>query len=319
MKLFRMKIWALSGLWAILAVSAIADVDNSKVGTRGYSFLKIELAARPVAMGGAFTGVADDEASLFYNPAGTVGFEDKRFLFGYHDNIFDMQSGFVGYIHPLNYRGDKSLSLYLQYLSYGDFVRTNSLGEEEGTFSGSDVLFGAGYAMMLNEDFKIGGTLKIIYEKIDAYSSHGFALDLGVRQSLDRGRTVIGLAAQNLGAQLSGFTESGEKDPLPLRFRGGVSTIPQGLPLLLAGDIVYPTDNDMYFCLGAEILEIKPLFIRLGWSSFGSNYKTNSGNDDWAGFSGGFGVEYRKMQISYAISPQADLGTSHRITFSGGF
>lgn len=315
-----MTAFAVVGLAVLtLALTAAAGEDNSNVGTRAFNFLKIEVAARPVAMGGAFTGIADDEASMYYNPAGMASFEDKRFIFGYHNNIFDMQSGFVGYIHPLDYRGDKALAVYLDYLNYGDFIRTDNLGNEEGTFSGSDILFAAGYAMKLNEFLQLGGMVKIIYEKIDVYSSHGFAVDLGARYTLYDERTTFGLMVQNLGAQLSGFTDEAEKDPLPLRLRAGVSHLPRGLPARLAVDAIVPTDNDIYVAIGAEIVELKPLFLRVGWTSFGSNFKTGASSDDIGGFSAGFGVEYNRFQISYAISPQADLGTSHRVTLSGGF
>ncbi len=36
----------------------------------GFTFMKVGVGARPVAMGQAFTGVADDANALFYNPAG---------------------------------------------------------------------------------------------------------------------------------------------------------------------------------------------------------------------------------------------------------
>ena len=124
---------------------------------------------------------------------------------------------------------------------------------------------------------------------------------------------------QNLGVQMSGFTDAADKDPLPLRFRAGGALQPRGLPMKLAGDIIFPTDNDPYIAIGLEFLEAKPLFIRLGWSSFGTNYKTGASGDGISGFAAGFGVEHGRMHISYAITPQAELGTSHRITLTGGF
>lgn len=297
--------------------SAVAGSDNSRVGTRAFNFLKIEVAARPAAMGGAFTGLADDESALYYNPAGAATLEGKHFIFGYHNNVFDMQSGFVGYIHPLGL--DKKLSVYFDYLNYGDFIRTDASGNENGTFSGSDLLFGVGYAMKFNDDLQVGGTMKLIYEKIDVYAAHGFAVDLGIRKSFNYNRGSVGLMIQNLGVQLSNFAPDSEKDPLPLRFRAGGAVLPRGLPVKLAGDIVFPADNDIYVALGLEVVETKPLFIRLGWSSFGSNYKTGSSGDDISGFTAGFGVNYNNLQLSYAVTPKAELGTSHRITLTGGF
>jgi hypothetical protein len=298
-------------------ISLQADSDNSRVGTRAFNFLKIEVAARPVSMGGAFTGIADDESALYYNPAGMAALEGKRYILGYHNSIFDMQSGFVGYMHPLDY--DKKLAIYVDYLNYGEFIRTDNTGEELGTFSGSDFLLGIGFAMDFNEDFQVGAVGKLIYEKIDVYAAHGFAFDLGVRKVFDYGRTTVGLMVQNLGVQLSTFIEDADTDPLPLRFRAGASHQPRGLPARLVGDIILPTDNDLFFAIGLEIIKTEPLFLRLGWTSFGSNYKTGASGEDIGGFSAGFGLKYQEMQISYAVSPQAELGTSHRVTLTGGF
>jgi len=117
--------------------TVLADENNPRAGTRAFNFLKIEVTARPVSMGGAFTGLADDESALYYNPAGIAALEGKHYILAYQNNVFDMQSGFVGYIHPLGY--NKKVSIYLNYLNYGEFIRTDDLGNEEGTFSGSDL------------------------------------------------------------------------------------------------------------------------------------------------------------------------------------
>lgn len=311
------------GLFLTGVSSVLADENNSDVGTSAFNFLKIEVAARPIAMGGAYTGVADDESSLFYNPAGLASLNGRHLIFGYHNYVFDMQAGFLGYIHPLGAK--QKVAVFADYLNYGDFIRADNEGVPEGTFSGSDILFGVGYARVINDDFSVGGNVKLIYEKIDEYSASGFAVDLGGKYILPDRRTSVGLAIMNLGAQFSNFIETSEKDKLPLLFRAGVSNRPKGLPVLVAADVIYPTDNDIYVALGLEYLEVKPLFLRVGWTSFGENYKTGSSKDDFAGFSAGFGIDvsdflsFSRMQISYALTPQAELGTSHRVTLSGGF
>lgn len=315
MKLFRHSMFLVLTV-TIMANTSFGGIGNSNVGTRVFNFLKIETSARPTAMGGAFTGVANDASALYYNPAGVANLEGRNFIAGYHNNIFDMQSGFLGYIHPMG--EGKKISAYINYLNYGDFIRTDNYGAELGTFSGSDMLFAVGYSMTLRDNIQIGGMAKFIYEKVESYSATGAAVDLSAKLGLKNRMTNFGLMIQNLGAQLSGFTDNSKKNSIPTIIRGGISTKPRGLPLLVAGDIVAPLDNDLYFCLGAEYLNLKPLFLRLGYTSFGQNYKTQSSKDDLAGFSAGFGIEYHRMQISYTISPQAELGTSHRVTFTGG-
>ena len=52
-------------LLLLLSLNAEAATLNS-----GAAFLKIGTGARPEAMGGAYTALADDVSALHYNPAG---------------------------------------------------------------------------------------------------------------------------------------------------------------------------------------------------------------------------------------------------------
>ncbi|RKX21366.1 MAG: hypothetical protein DRP45_12385, partial [Candidatus Zixiibacteriota bacterium] len=107
------------------------------------------------------------------------------------------------------------------------------------------------------------------------------------------------------------------KDGLPTTLRGGGSVRPKGLPVLISGDIIMPFDNDLVFAFGAEYSELKPLHFRLGWNSFGSNYRADGSSIGLAGSSVGLGIDYKSVQFSYAFAPAADLGESHRITVTG--
>lgn len=311
------------GLFCILvgASQPVAESINPRAGTSAFSFLKINIGARPVAMGSAFTGVADDESSFYYNPAGLATLEDDRYLMGFHDYLAGMQSGVLAYIHPLDYT--HVVSVYVSYLNYGEMVRTDQTGQELGTFGGGDLLLGFSYARNQTRHLQLGVTAKIIYEKIDEYSASGFAMDLGVKYSGDRKRYTLGAAIKNIGMQTSNFTDTG-KDKLPMMFRVGASVRPRILDLVLAGDVIIPTDNDVDLAIGAEYYHLDPLFIRAGWNSFGSNFTVAEAKDSWAGMSMGFGISFKRLgplrhaQLSYSYTPAADLGNSHRITFTGG-
>lgn len=316
MKFPAAKAAFLVGVLAVFSAAGslqAADV-NSRAGTSGFSFLKIDHGARAVSMGGAFTGLADDESSLYYNPAGIARYETKRFVGGYHNYFTDMQAGMAGIIVPLGY--DKAVGFHINYLNYGDFIETDESGETLGEFSGGDLLFGLSGAMRYGYNWSFGATLKFIYEKIQDYSATGVAVDLGARYSWDRERYMVGFMAQHLGFQLSSLGE--EKDKLPATFRGGGAIRPRGLPMLFAADVIVPIDNDPVVALGMEYYELEPLYFRIGWNSFGSNYRTADSDDSWSGLGLGVGFDVKNMQISYAFAPGAELGDSHRITISGG-
>ena len=298
----------------VLAVANWAGAINSQAGTSAFSFLKIDVGARAVGMGGAFTGLADDEASLYYNPSGIASLEGNRLIFTYHNYVADLQSGFLGYIHPLN--PTRRIGVSVSYLNYGDFVQTDLSGNETGTFSGGDLLVGISFAEQKTDCISYGGTAKFIYEKVQNYSATGVAVDLGAKYVSDRGRWGGGLSILNLGAQLSAL--GSDKDRLPLTLRVGGFARPRDLDLLLAGDIIIPADNSLAFALGAEFVDFKPLFLRVGWNSNGKNFRAHDSKDKIAGLSFGFGLDYKRWQFSYAYSPSADLGNSHRVTLAGG-
>ncbi len=309
----------ISACLAVLPLPLLAGGKDA--GTSSFSFLKVDAAARPVSMGGAFTGLADDASSLYYNPAGIVSWSEERdlladrFILGYHNYFEDLQSGFIGVIHPLD--ENRSIGGSISYLNYGEFVRTDLEGVENGTFGGGSLVLSGSFAMKYHVNFSFGGSAKIIYEKIEEYSATGVAVDLGAKYASDRERYRAGISLLNLGAQLSGLGE--EKDGLPTTLRAGVGIRPRELPCQFSIDGILPFDNDPVFAVGTEFYRTRPLYIRLGWNSFGSNYEAVGKSDTWAGFSAGVGFEFGKYELAYAVAPGADLGTSHRITLSGGF
>jgi len=209
------------------------------------------------------------------------------------------------------------LGVSIDYLNYGDFVKTDLSGNNLGSFGGGDLMLSGSLAAKHGEYIAYGGSLKFIYEKLDRFSATGVAVDLSAKYQSDRARYSAGIMVQNLGFQLSALGT--EKDKLPLTVRVGGAIKPRGLPMKLAGDIIVPVDNSADFAIGAEYLALKPLYLRLGWNSYGSNYRIENSDDKWAGLGVGVGFDYRRIQISYSYTPAADLGESHRITVSGGF
>ncbi len=316
----RIKMKKLTGWGIILTlltvlISSVVWGTNSKVGTTAYGFLKIDPGARSTGMGGAFVGLSDDESALYFNPAGLIQTEGKRFFTTYNNYLTDIQSGFLAYVHP--YSENLKLGASICYFNYGSMIKTDAQGTNLGTFGASDFALGLSLAGKLNPNFNLGGTGKIIYEKIDGFSSDALALDLGVFYISKDSRTRIGGVAQNLGFQLRGATES-HKDQLPTSVKLGLSHHLRELPLVVAADVAKPVDNDIFFNLGGEFSALKPLYLRVGWSSFGKNYKTDSDKDNQAGFAAGFGVTWKVYRFDYSYSSYADLGGVHKISISGG-
>lgn len=308
----------ISGTLALFLASApvFGASNNDKVGTKVFPFLKNGIGARPLAMGGAFTGLADDESALYYNPAGVAGIRTKAFAASYVNYFGDVNSGYLAFLYPWGQK--QTLGAALNYFNYGEFIGLDSAGNSTGNFTPGDVAFQLTYARELKAGFSAGLSTKLIYEKLQDYSSSALAADLGVLYNFKSGRGRVGLAVQNLGFQISRFW-GGPKEALPLAVKAGVSLHPVGLPMNVALDFGLPVDNDLFVSGGIEYLKLNPVFLRLGYSTFGKNYKAGleSGKDNLAGFSGGVGVLVRKFQVDYAFLPYSTLGSAHR--FSGAY
>ncbi|MDH4221925.1 MAG: PorV/PorQ family protein [candidate division Zixibacteria bacterium] len=309
------KIFLVTGLILLLFTTPIW-ATNSKVGTTAYPFLKVGVGARASAMGGAFVGLSDDESALYFNPAGLMQLSDKHFITYYNNHISDIQSGFLGYISP--YSEKVMLGFSVNYFNYGKIEETDEQGNRLGTFSAGSFSFAFSCARKIKPRLDLGANVKFILENESAqgHSSDALALDLGGFYQHTDERTRLGAVIHNLGFQLKGFAES-HKDPLPTVIKLGISHSLKEIPLLVAGDLSVPFDNDIYLSLGGEVTYFKPLFLRLGWTSFGENYKTDSDKDKWAGMSLGFGFHWKKYIFDYAFSSYADLGGVHRITIAG--
>lgn len=312
-------------LIAVFTIPATAKDINKRAGTTGFSFLKLGVGAKAVAMGGAFTAVADDPTAIYYNPAGTVRLERRQLLAEYHNYVLDIQSGFIAYTTPLMKK--YGFGAFIDYLNFGDFVRTNSSGQEIGEFSGGDFLIGVNFSTMIIPELAAGINIKYMHEGISGVvvqgeetnpGSDALAADIGFHYRLHDSLTSFGLMAYNLGGIISGYS-SDNKDKLPMGIRAGVSHSLRELPLIIAIDGVIPNDNDPYFNIGAEFFKFEPLYLRLGYSLFGENYKTGSDSDGLGGMSAGFGLNVKQYNISYAFMPYLDLGSSHRVTIAGEF
>lgn len=314
----KMKKTISIGMMAIVVLILIHSTSfaiNSKVGTTAYSFLKIDVSARSTAMGGAFVGLSDDQSALYFNPAGLIQIENKSFFTTYNNYLSDVQSGFLGYVHP--YSENTRLGVSVHYFNYGSMSKRGNQNEDLGTFGASDFAIGLSWVKSINSQFSLGATGKFIYEGIENFSSDALALDLGIIHISKDERTRFGLVGQNVGVQLKGFTKS-HKDDLPTAVKVGMSHHVRELPLIVALDIAKPFDNDIFFNLGGEFTALEPLYLRLGWSSFGKNFKTDSDKDNLAGFAAGFGVTWKVYRFDYAFSSYADLGGVHKISVSGG-
>lgn len=294
----------------VLILSTNLFAINSKAGTAAYSFLKIGVSARAVALGNAFVGMSSDESAIYYNPAGLTQIPGYALSTSYHNYLADIQGGYLSAAFPWGEK--RHVGLSINYLNFGSTPQTNLSGEAVGDFGGGDLAFSAAFAQKMNDRISLGLAGKFIYESIDSFTSTALALDVGFMYKFSDEHTSIGLAVSNLGFQLSGMSEE-HKDDLPLLLKAGLAHRMHNAPFMVLADVGKPSDNDFYAGGGVEFVGIEKLRLRAGYNTIGSDYKTGGDKENLAGLSFGLGFILDKLAFDYAYVPFADLGNSHRI------
>src|SRR5277367_2440442 len=103
---------------ALLLLAGSAQMARAQANTSA-AFLKIGVGARPIGMGNAFTGVADDINALAWNPAGLSQLTSREMGAMDAEMFADTRYDFVGYAQPLiSGEGENygTLGLGVQYL-----------------------------------------------------------------------------------------------------------------------------------------------------------------------------------------------------------
>jgi len=276
-------------------------------GTSGFLFLRLGNGARASGMGEAFTAIADDATSIYWNPSGMANIEGVELNVTHSEWLLDIRFEQVSVINEM-LGGAVGISFTGLYYGEMDRYGENASLIPDGTFAPYDLAFSAGYATDLFPNISFGAAVKLIYEKIDFESATGYALDFGItHKSMIEGLTFAA-SVLNFGPE-SKFVE--EKFYPPLQLRGGAcyrydEAWLRG-NLLVAGDVVFPNDSDIKLHLGTEYNYRRLLSVRFG-------YKTNYYVQ---GPTLGFGIYYKSLRFDYAFMPmEFDLGDSHRFSIS---
>lgn len=268
--------------------------DITKVGTTAAQFLKIGAGARPLGMGGTYTGISDDIYGIYYNPAGVaISKGNGQVAFNHTQWFADIDYDFAA--AALNLESFGSLFISVTSLRVPEEkVRTFEYPEGNGQFwDASSISFGVGFAKSLTDRFSIGFQAKFIQESIWSSTASGFALDIGTYYVTPFNDLVIGASISNFGTkmELDGKDIQLNYDPddnsssgpnnvpaqydmdaydLPLTFRIGFSMDvieSRYIKVKTAFDATHPNDNTEYVNAGIEFAYDELLFLRGGYKS----------------------------------------------------
>ena len=300
----------------VVIFSILTSGSIFAAGDGGYagSFLQLGVGARPLGMGSAFTAISDDATGLFWNPAGLAQTGKKQIAAAYSEMFEGRRQTFFGLVVP-----SSAGSFGVGWLSYGisGISRRDVSGQSQGEFSSSENAFGLAYAKGLEGgifDLMIGGGAKLLYHKLADNKATGYGGDLGLLAKIQLPGLVkklaVGMALQNIGANLKWDTESEHEEEIPLDVRVGAALSVFALPLDLAFDVEKSAKQDPTYHLGAEYWLAALGGLRVGWDdgdiAAGASFRLSS-----------LGPE---MQFDYGFStdPVSPKGI-HRVCVSAGF
>jgi hypothetical protein len=306
--------------------SFAVDIHDS-AGTAGAAFLKIEPGSRPVGMGGAFAGLANDINTIFWNPAGLTSVHTRELTAMQHFSFVDINNQSIGYAQRA-----KQFVWGASFL--GSFTeierRIGPTETPDSTVTVGGFATGLSLAYPLGTTASVGGTAKLISQQLDIQNIYGAAADLGVILRLIDNHLGIGLTVQNAGV-LSG----GEN--LPMALRAGLAyrtwneiqaapdaeesdvekVMPPSELWAFVADAHLPLiDANPSFHLGVERWFYDVIAARVG-------YRIGLNENPSDGLSVGIGVRRGGLdslanidfQFDYAFVPDAYVGNSHRISF----
>lgn len=185
-------------------------------GTAG-TILNYGMSPRTLAMGKAFTGLADDQEAVYYNPGGLAQLYSHNLKTSYLQ-LWGLQLGYFGYALPTRRFGTIGVGLMGAYTD--DIDSEDENGNNIGTYKFNQNCLLFSYANQPAKFIGIGINMKFVTSRIAQYSTVGSGGDFGLllfpRQNLTYGLTIQNL----LGPKLTHYQQT---DEFPVTLRTGAA------------------------------------------------------------------------------------------------
>ena len=290
------------------------NFTSSAKGTTAADFLELGVGGRAMAMGGAYTAVADGADALYWNPAALVRVQRHAATFMHAAYLDSSFYDYAAYAQNLGRLG--VFGLGFQYLNAGAITETDSNFNSIGSFTPYDLAASLGYARKIEglgvlDGFSLGGAVKYISSHI-LNSAQTAAVDAGVLSpAYLNQKLTLAFTVANLGGTLN-YGDSPENLPLTFKAGSAYRIMPRWLASL---DVGLPRNNGPYFAAGTEyVFPIKDdwkLSGRAGYSS-----QTMSDITGVSGVSAGLGFGSKILDVDYAFAPYGGLGITNRFSLA---
>jgi hypothetical protein len=254
--------------------------------------------ARSLAMGGAFTGLADDASAPYFNPAG-LAFLDEHQLMVMHAPLFiDSNYNFLSSAHPF---GDKlgSLAFSDALLLSNNFQVRDKFNNLNSNGSLNHNAFFASYAHKITQKISAGVNLKFIQQKVADFSGNALGWDAGFMFKPARVLSVGASFANINSPELKLRTSEDIYRPIA---RFGIASDVFKNKLTLAADASKIKNQGTLIAAGVEYRPNQLFSLRTGYNANRS-------------YTLGVGLALKTFFVDYAFS-DTDLGAFNKVSFT---
>ncbi|MDP8219897.1 MAG: PorV/PorQ family protein [Candidatus Stygibacter frigidus] len=288
------KKFTLIGLFLTLLFSTIYAEDNNHAAP----YMRMGLGAKALAMGSAYTAIADNISTAYWNPAGLSEIENIEIGSMYSTNMgLERQYNYAGIGMKFDF-GAIALSWihagWEDFEGYQDGVSTGNFNVQDHNIA---VSFAKGFS-----NFSLGANLKTYIQSMDEEVENGFGFDFGAKFNPNE---FIGL-----GLMLRDIYGKVGEDEIPFQYSVGVSVNPKD-NFTVSADLKSES-SDVIISVGTEYV--------LGMDKF-SNLDGDTAlriglNDNH--LTAGIGFIVNSIEVNYAYTEDASddniFEDSHRIS-----
>jgi hypothetical protein len=328
-----------SALILLIILTTVISLDaQTKIAKYAGEFMTLGNSARSYGMGGAFTGIANDVSTVFYNPAGLANLNYPQIALMHSEQFGDLVNYDYGAV-AIPFQEDMSFGLSVMRLGVDGIPDTReALVDPEGNvvyditdprnrinpsliteFSNQDWAFFLTFAKRYSDDFYWGVNAKIIRRDFDIESATGIGFDIGVYY-IPMENLSLGASLQDATTTLISWSTGLNELVSPTLKIGGAYKLTE----FLGGYLMPALDFDVRFenRQFASNFNIGPVSFDMHAGleyTYQNLIYVRGGYNDVKQFSVGAGVKLPKLNIDYSFARFSEseierLPDTHRIS-----
>jgi len=269
----------------------------------GYAGAPVQwgVGARPVAMGQAFTAVADGPTGFWWNPAGISQVRVNALEAAWRSMSFDRQAGYVAFLHPFS-RDDAAMAIGWVYGGVTDLYEYDLDGRQGAKISNYNNALTFTFARRFTPALSIGVNLRYVQQNIANINTYTIGFDLGAQirfvhdwylgqTRIPMSKVRLGAAVQRIGQKYpwntgkywvqKGSPGSTQDERFPVIVRTGVAASLLGDRALVSIDGEFNQKQSTRLHVGVEAKPLAAFALRAGLDNgrptFGAGFEPRLG------------------------------------------